>query len=231
MRALAPLLFLAAALFALWRTPAEQPLLGLSHNDFARGAIGVALLAWLTLSGLARAGPAGAARVFAGVALWALVGLVLVAGYAYRVEFGEIADRVIGELSPAEARVGPAGEVVIRRRLGDEFIVPAKVNGKAMALVFDTGASSVVLSQEDAAAAGLKFADDDYEIGVSTANGAATAAPTRLERVQIGPIVVSNVRALVARPGALRQSLLGMSFLERLKSFSVENGKLVLKGK
>ncbi len=230
-RTLAPLLLLATAFFALWRAPAEQPLLGLSHNDFARGAIGVALLLWLTLSGLARAGPAGAARVLAGVSLWALIGLILVAGYAYRFEFGEIADRVMGELSPSDARVGPAGEVVIRRRHGGEFIVPARVNGKAIALVFDTGASSVVLSQEDAAAIGLKFADDDFEVGVTTANGAATAAPTRLDRVQIGPIVVSNVRALVARPGALRQSLLGMSFLERLKSFSVADGSLVLKGK
>jgi aspartyl protease family protein len=231
MRMLVPLALLAAAFLALWRTPADENLLGLSHNDFARGALGVALLLWLILSGLSRAGAAGAARVIAGVSLWALIGLVAVAGYAYRFEFGEIAERVIGELSPSEARVSPTGEVVIKRRYGGEFTVPAKVNGKPMSLVFDTGASSVVLSQEDAAAAGLKFADDDYEVGVTTANGASTAAPVRLDRVQVGSIVVSNVRALVARPGALRQSLLGMSFLERLKSFSVENGSLVLKGK
>ena len=231
MRALAPLLLLAAAVLALWRTPPDQPLFGLSHNDFARGAFGVALLLWLTLSGLARAGPAGAARVLAGVILWALIGLVLVAGYTYRLEFGEIADRVMGELSPSDARVGPAGEVVIRRRYGGEFIVAGKANGRAMSFVFDTGASSVVLSAQDAADAGLKFADEDYEVDVTTANGSATAAPTRLDRLQVGPIVVRNVRALVARPGALRQSLLGMSFLDRLKSFSVENGKLVLKGK
>jgi aspartyl protease family protein len=171
------------------------------------------------------------ARVFAGATLWAVIGLALVAAYSYRFEFGEIADRVMGELSPSEARVGATGEVVVRRRYGGEFIVPAKVNGLPVAFVFDTGASSVVLSAEDAAKAGLKFADEDFEVDVTTANGSATAAPARLDRVQIGPIAIRQVRALVARPGALRQSLLGMSFLERLKSFSVEGGKLVLRGK
>jgi len=40
-----------------------------------------------------------------------------------------------------------------------------------------------------------------------------------------------DVRALVARPGALSESLLGMSFLDRLQGYSVERGRLVLKGK
>ena len=49
--------------------------------------------------------------------------------------------------------------------------------------------------------------------------------------IQCQPIVVRGVRALVARPGALNESLLGMSFLEKLKSYSVEGGRLVLRGK
>jgi aspartyl protease family protein len=222
---------LAAALAALWLTPPHQPLLGLSHEDFARGAFGVAFLLWLTLNGLARAGAAGAARVLAGVALWAFVGVALVAVYAYRFEFAEFADRVLGELSPSVAQIGPSGEVVIRSRRGGEFIIPAKVNGRRVDFVFDTGASSVVLSAEDAAAAGLSVGEDDFDVNVTTANGSATAAPTRLDRLAVGSIVVHDVRALVTRPGALRQSLLGMSFLDRLKSFGVEGGKLVLKGK
>ena len=231
MRGLAPLALLAAALIALWLAPPSRPLLGLSHDDFARGALGASVLLWLTLSGLARAGPAGTARVLSSVALWALLGIALVTVYAYRFELSEVFERVVGELNPAVAQVGPSGEVVVRRRYGGEFVVPAKVNGRPMQFLLDTGASSVVLSAEDAAAAGLKFAAADYRVDVTTANGATTAAPTRLDRVAIGPILVRDAPALVARPGALGESLLGMSFLERLKSFSVEGGRLVLKGK
>ncbi len=230
-RALAPLALLLAALAALWLAPPAAPLLGLSHDDFARGALGASMLLWLTLSGLARAGPIGAARVLSGAAFWALAGLALVAIYAYRDEFSEIADRLSAELNPSAVRIGPGGEAVIRQRLSGEFIVPGKVNGRKVSFVFDTGASSVVLTAEDAAAANVQFSAGDFSVDVTTANGATTAARARLDRVAVGGIVVRGVPALVAQPGTLQQSLLGMTFLERLKSFAVESGKLVLKGK
>ena len=140
-----------------------------------------------------------------------------------------IARRVGDELDPTPTHIGPGGEVVVRRR-GGEFLVPGKVNGHAVSFVFDTGASAVVLTAEDAAASGLPFGEGDYQVSVTTANGAALAAPVRLDSVSVGPIVARSVRALVARPGALKESLLGMTFLERLKGFAVEDGKLVLKG-
>jgi aspartyl protease family protein len=37
------------------------------------------------------------------------------------------------------------------------------------------------------------------------------------------------VEGLVLQKGAMRGTLLGMSFLGRLKSFSVQDGKLILK--
>ncbi len=229
MRLGAPLAVLAAALAALLLTPADSPLLGFSHDDFGRAALGVSMLTYMVMSGVARAGGVGAVRVFGGIATWAAFAVVLVALYAYRVEFAEIAYRVGEELDPGGSRIGPAGEVVVRRR-GEEFIVPGKVNGRGIAFVFDTGASAVVLTAEDAAAVGLRFAAADFQVAVTTANGSAMAAPARLDSVSVGPIVARGVRALVARPGALRQSLLGMTFLERLKSFTVEGGRLILKG-
>jgi aspartyl protease family protein len=221
---------LAAAVIALLATPAEAPLFGLSHDEFARGAFGCALLLWLFMSGLARAGP-GAARVFSGVAMWALIGVTLVGAYTFRAELAEMRDRVLSELGGTTAQVGPSGEVTIRRRLDGEYIVPGRVNDRPVSFVFDTGASSVVLSAEDAAAAGLSPSELDYGVPVTTANGATTAALTRIDRIAIGPIVVRGVQALVTHPGVLRRSLLGMSFLERLKSYGVEGGKLVFKGR
>jgi aspartyl protease family protein len=78
---------------------------------------------------------------------------------------------------------------------------------------------------------GLDLAALDYDVEVTTANGSAMAAETRLAELAVGPIVVHNVRALIAKPGALSENLLGMSFLERLQSYTVERGKLVLKAR
>jgi aspartyl protease family protein len=88
-----------------------------------------------------------------------------------------------------------------------------------------------VLRAQDAAKVGVDAAGLDFDVSVVTANGAAMAATTRLDKISVGPIVIRDVRALVARPGALSESLLGMSFLDRLRSYSVERGRLVLKGK
>ena len=127
--------------------------------------------------------------------------------------------------------VGQGGEVIIGRRLDGEFVVPATVNNASASFLFDTGASSVVIRAQDAKRMGLDAASLAYDVRVTTANGSAMAAETRLDQVAVGPIVVHNVRALVARSGALSENLLGMSFLERLQSYSVERGKLVLKAR
>jgi aspartyl protease family protein len=158
-----------------------------------------------------------------------MVGLTGV--YAYRYELSDVAERVMGELVPGEPQVGRGGEVIIKRRLGGEFVAPMKVNDITVPMIFDTGASAVVLRAEDAAKVGIDAAGLDFDVSVVTANGSAMAAPTRIDRVAIGPITIRNVRALVARPGALAESLLGMSFLERLDSYSVERGRLVLKAR
>ncbi len=65
---------------------------------------------------------------------------------------------------------------------------------------------------------------------VLTANGRTLAARVRLKRVAIGPLDRNKVEALVAQPGALTQSLLGMSFLSRLRSYEFSGDFLMLRG-
>jgi aspartyl protease family protein len=226
-----PLALLGAALVILLAVPEGTPLLGLDHASFARAAFAVALVVWLALAGARRAGAAGLVRVISGAAAWAALILGLTGAYAYRFEAAEFAQRLMGELFPGEPQVGAGGEVIVNRRLGGEFVVPATVAETRVAMLFDTGASTVVLRAEDAARVGLDTRALKFDVDVVTANGAASAAEVLLDRVAVGPIVVRNVAALVARKGALGQSLLGMSFLERLQSYSVERGRLVLKGK
>jgi aspartyl protease family protein len=226
-----PLALLAAALIALLATPEPTPILGLDHASFARAAFAFAFVVWLALMGARRAGPAGLARVVSGALIWATIVLALVGVYAYRFEAEDFLDRVKSELFPGEPIIGSGGEVIVNRRLGGEFVVPATIDGQRISMLFDTGASTVVLRAEDAAKLGVDTKSLAYNVNVVTANGAAEAAETRLDSVAVGPIVARNVAALIARKGALGESLLGMSFLERLQSYGVERGRLVLKGK
>jgi aspartyl protease family protein len=229
MRLILPLAWLALAALLLYATPADTPILGLDHGHFAQAAIAGALVFVLLPRGLRRLGRADIGRVLGGALTWAALMIALTGLYAYRFEFSDFTDRVLAELNPTEPVIGQGGEVIINRRLGGEFVVAAKVNNVPASFLFDTGASTVVIRAQDAKKMGLDTSALDYDVRVTTANGAAMAAETRLDQLSVGPIIVHNVRALIARPGALSENLLGMSFLERLDSYAVERGKLVLK--
>jgi aspartyl protease family protein len=54
------------------------------------------------------------------------------------------------------------------------------------------------------------------------------AAPTTLDMVEIGGIMVRDVPAVVMPDGVLSENLLGMSFLTRLRHFEYSDGKMVL---
>ncbi len=109
------------------------------------------------------------------------------------------------------------------------FSVRAEINGRTVKVLIDTGASAVALSYEDAKDIGLHPGYLDYNVPVSTANGIAKAAGVSLDQVEIDGVRVSDVQGLVMPEGVMRGSLLGMSFLSKLKSFKVEDGVLYLK--
>ena len=97
-------------------------------------------------------------------------------------------------------------------------------------MIVDTGASSIVLTPEDARAAGIDVDEMTFRVPVLTANGRTMAARIWLEDVAIGPRDRTRVEALIAQPGALSQSLLGMSFLSRLRSYEFSGDYLTLRG-
>ena len=167
--------------------------------------------------------------------IWIALGLGLVTLYAYKDELMPIAGRVAGELLPGSAMTveestGGVTEVRIRKRLDGHFNATVKVNGKPISMIVDTGATSIVLRPEDAKKAGIDPDTLSYRVPVLTANGRVMAARIRLDKIAIGPLDRDQVDALVTQPGALTQSLLGMSFLSRLRSYEFSGDFLKLRG-
>jgi len=160
---------------------------------------------------------------------WVVLGLLLVVGYSYRFELRDVADRVIAELMPGHV-AGHGRRVEVVRGRGGDFAVGAHINGARVAMVLDTGASSVVLTQEAAKAAGLPLEVLDYNVNVDTANGRTRAAPVTLDRLAVGGLVERSVPALVAQRGQLKNNLLGMTFLNRLQSWEVRGDRLSMRG-
>lgn len=108
------------------------------------------------------------------------------------------------------------------------FQVEARVEGRFVDFVVDTGASLVVLRESTAAQVGIHPQLRDYTGVAVTANGRIRAAPAKIERIEVGGITVYDVPAMVLPDEALSKNLLGVSFLSRLKRYEYANGRLVL---
>ena len=107
------------------------------------------------------------------------------------------------------------------------FLVQARVDGRWIDFLVDTGASLIALRESSAAKLGVHPSARDYLIAMQTANGVGKAARIQLNAVEVNGITVRNVEAFVIPDEQLSTNLLGMSFLSRVK-FSHDRGRLVL---
>lgn len=213
------LLILAGLVLVLWHD--QGTIAGLGPTDLAMLASGlaVAVFVGVPLLGAYRSRLREAAR---DIALWGALGLGLIAVYSFKDELTIVAARVADELRPAGTDLGSEPEaagqqaVRLRKRTDGHFVARTEVEGTSVTMLVDTGASSIVLKSTDAERVGIDTGGLDYVVPVQTANGTTFAAQIKLKSIAVGTIVFDNVEALVARSGALEESLLGMSFLSRL---------------
>ncbi len=200
----------------------------LSTNDFGSLAYKLAILVFLGSAVLTLFRERFSQAVMAAL-LWVVVGLVLVIGYSYRFELGNVVDRVMAEIIPGHV-ISHGRTVEVARTNAGDFDISARINGVHVPMVLDTGASSVVLTQQDAKAAGLPLEVLNYTVSIDTANGRTRAAQVTLDRLAVGGLEERSVEALIVQPGQLRTSLLGMSFLNRLQSWQVSGDRLIMHG-
>ncbi|WP_420407601.1 TIGR02281 family clan AA aspartic protease [Hoeflea sp.] len=111
---------------------------------------------------------------------------------------------------------------------GGHFSENFRVNGHHIRGLIDTGATYVALNVSTARSLGLGLTNSDFRYEVSTANGKTSAALVVLERMEVGSITVRDVEAFVLADEALTKTLIGMSFMSKLKSYHVKGNRLEL---
>ena len=132
--------------------------------------------------------------------------------------------------APVSAPTAPPGAIALHANRSGHFLTQAVVDGRSMSMMVDTGASLCVFSEEDAERMGIRLRPSDFTRTSSTANGLVRIAPVRIGVIQIGSIVVRDVEAAVIPRGLLGTNLLGMSFLKRVRDFSIAGGSLTIRG-
>lgn len=204
---------------------------GLESEAFAR-TLALGTIAAFIGAGIFRSGYAFSYLAKAAF-FWLLIIAALVGGYQYRYELQDVANRMTAGLIPgsplsikdADGRVS----VMLERLRNGHFEVKAEFDGAAVVAMIDTGATSTVLTYQDAERAGLNPDGLDFTVPVMTANGTAKAARAVIDELRIGAIVRRRVPVLVTEAGRLDRSLLGMNVIGTLSGFDMRGDRLILR--
>ncbi len=178
------------------------------------GLLGAALAGWFFTQNTQKLG-----KTLQQAAAWTLifVGAIAVAG---------LWQDIRRDLSPRQS-VLSEGRIAVPQSFDGHYYLTLELNGVPVEFVVDTGASEMVLTREDAQAAGIDTAGLDFIGTALTANGQVRTAPVWLEEVRLGQMVDRDVRAVV-NDGDLFGSLLGMGYLRRFESIEIRNEELIL---
>jgi aspartyl protease family protein len=190
--------------------------IGTMDGDSTASVIYLSLLllslgAWALVEYRARLGEM--ARV---AAAWGLIFLAVAAGYGL---WRDLRDSIVPRQS------ANADSVAIPRAEDGHYYVDLVVNGRDITLMADTGATNIVLSQDDAAGLGIDMEGLRYLGTAMTANGQVRTARVVLGSLTLGPFADSDVTAFVT-DGDMDGSLLGMDYLGRF-DIALQNDEML----
>ena len=150
--------------------------------------------------------------------------------HGYRESGGEPTDKTSSRSRQTKQmnRPSQSGRAVLRANRSGHYFAKAYLNGKPVRVVIDTGATYVALSYEDARRIGVTPRKSDFKYAMNTANGQVHYARAKIRSVRIGQAEERNIEARIAPKGALDITLMGMSYLKKLKTFQVQQGQLLL---
>ena len=109
---------------------------------------------------------------------------------------------------------------------GNQFFLTGSVNGYPISFLVDTGATYVSLTPDDAMKLGFDLKKLNWNLEMRTANGISRNAQVTLAEIRLNRIVEYNVSATIMSQNGV--SLLGMSFLSRLRSWHISDGVLTI---
>lgn len=150
-------------------------------------------------------------------------------------------ERATLEIAGERREIGLSGRVDTRFNAPDrrtlsvprnaqmQYVTQARINGRQVEVLIDTGANTVAMNGAHAAALGIR-PEDGVPASVRTASDVRPARAVLLESVSVGGISIQNVTATVLDGPFPETILLGMSYLQHVQ-LEERNGIMLLQGR
>ncbi len=159
--------------------------------------------------------------------VWIAIFAVLFVIFSFRVEFKQVWSRVKSDFAGSANQTVSGSTVRLTRGDNGHFSALAYVNGKPVPFMVDSGASVTSISSDTASAIGLEVDRSSYPVIVSTANGSTKAWRANVKSIRVENITL-NDHAIMVSDTLGDINLLGMNFLDELRSWRVERDTMVL---
>ena len=127
----------------------------------------------------------------------------------------------------AELQLTASDAVTLHRQPDGHFYADVEINGTAIRMLVDTGASGIALTRDDARRAGIGISIGMPNVVGQGAGGEVKGEHVTLDRVSLGGESGSGVPAVVLDGGG--QSLLGQSFLGKFASVEIKGDRMLLR--
>ena len=133
-----------------------------------------------------------------------------------QIEGERVEARLDGRVS-APGRSAAAKEVQVWRNTSGMYTTVGSINGLPVSFLIDTGATQVAMNAGQARRLGIDYRVTGSPAEVTTASGVERAWMVSLDSVKVGELEVRNVQAVVLDGAQPQTTLLGMSYLGRMK--------------
>ncbi|MEP7350382.1 MAG: TIGR02281 family clan AA aspartic protease [Sphingorhabdus sp.] len=158
---------------------------------------------------------------------WIAIFAALFVIFSFRFEFLSIWERVKADFNGTSAQSVVGETVEVKRQDDGHYWVQVQINGKATQFMIDTGATTTAVNSETAQQTGIIVDRSGFPVIISTANGKITAQRGTAQSLQLGPLKLADHHVVVS--GSFGETnVLGMNFLDSLKSWKVENNVMTL---
>lgn len=119
------------------------------------------------------------------------------------------------------------GTIELERSSDGHFYADVQINGAAVRMLVDTGASGIALTRDDARSAGIATSIGMNDVIGEGASGSVHGEYVTIDRIELGHKRGENMEAAVLSGG--RQSLLGQQFLSKFESVEIRDDRMVLR--
>lgn len=158
---------------------------------------------------------------------WIAIFAALFVVFSYRFELASVWERVKSEFSGTAGQNYVGEAIAVKRQDNGHYWVQTQINGKNVDFMIDSGATTTAVNSKTAADVGLLVDSGGYPIIIQTANGSVKAFRGVAQSLELGPLKLADHKVVVSENFG-DTNVLGMNFLDSLKSWKVENNVMTL---